>query len=78
MGCAKLSKDSYTHVNQLTLQRKTSQSYELTDAARQVGGDEQRSAGGFRMGIGIQVEGLTKSFGSQRIWEDVTLDIPPG
>src|ERR1700683_5717761 len=30
------------------------------------------------MGIGIQVEGLTKSFGSQRIWEDVTLDIPEG
>lgn len=30
------------------------------------------------MGIGIQVEGLTKSFGSQRIWEDVTFDIPPG
>ncbi|BBY80049.1 putative ribonucleotide transport ATP-binding protein mkl [Mycolicibacterium pulveris] len=30
------------------------------------------------MGIGIQVEGLTKSFGPQRIWEDVTLDIPPG
>ncbi len=30
------------------------------------------------MGIGIQVEGLTKSFGSQRIWEDVTLDVPPG
>ncbi len=29
------------------------------------------------MGIAIQVEGLTKSFGSQRIWEDVTLDIPP-
>ena len=28
------------------------------------------------MGIGIEVEGLTKSFGSQRIWEDVTLDIP--
>ncbi|MDT5161549.1 MAG: hypothetical protein QOC90_1859, partial [Mycobacterium sp.] len=24
------------------------------------------------MGIGIQVEGLTKSFGPQRIWEDVT------
>jgi hypothetical protein len=22
------------------------------------------------MGTGIQVEGLTKSFGSQRIWED--------
>ena len=30
------------------------------------------------MGIGIQVEGLTKSFGSQRIWEDVTLDVPAG
>ena len=33
---------------------------------------------GFRVGIGIQVEGLTKSFGSQRIWEDVTMDIPAG
>jgi phospholipid/cholesterol/gamma-HCH transport system ATP-binding protein len=30
------------------------------------------------VGIAIQVEGLTKSFGSQRIWEDVTLDIPAG
>src|ERR1700744_608484 len=30
------------------------------------------------MGIGIQVERLTKSFGSQRIWEDVTLEIPAG
>src|ERR1700721_4279381 len=30
------------------------------------------------MGIGIQVEGLTKSFGSQRIWEDVTMGIPEG
>src|SRR5271166_3157979 len=30
------------------------------------------------MGIGIQVEGLSKSFGSQRIWEDVTMDIPEG
>ena len=30
------------------------------------------------MGIGIQVEGLTKSFGSQRIWEDVTFDVPAG
>jgi len=27
------------------------------------------------MGTGISVEGLTKSFGSQRIWEDVTMDI---
>jgi hypothetical protein len=38
MGRAKLSPDSYTHVNQFTLQRKTSRSYELTDAAGQVGG----------------------------------------
>ncbi len=30
------------------------------------------------MGIGIQVEGLTKSFGSQVIWEDVSLDLPAG
>jgi ABC-type transporter Mla maintaining outer membrane lipid asymmetry ATPase subunit MlaF len=29
-------------------------------------------------GIGIQVEGLTKSFGPQRIWEDVTFEIPAG
>jgi phospholipid/cholesterol/gamma-HCH transport system ATP-binding protein len=33
---------------------------------------------GFRMGIGIQVEGRTKSFGSQRIREDVALEIPEG
>ncbi len=30
------------------------------------------------MGIGIEVEGLTKSFGSQVIWENVTFDIPEG
>jgi phospholipid/cholesterol/gamma-HCH transport system ATP-binding protein len=30
------------------------------------------------VGIAIKVEGLTKSFGSQRIWEDVTMDIPAG
>jgi phospholipid/cholesterol/gamma-HCH transport system ATP-binding protein len=30
------------------------------------------------VGIGIQVEGLTKSFGSQVIFEDVTLEIPAG
>src|SRR6476646_2452982 len=35
-------------------------------------------ARGIRVGIGIQVEGLTKSFGSQRIWEDVTFDVPAG
>ena len=30
------------------------------------------------MGKAIRVEGLTKSFGSQRIWEDVTMEIPAG
>jgi phospholipid/cholesterol/gamma-HCH transport system ATP-binding protein len=35
-------------------------------------------AEGSRVGIGIQVEGLTKSFGPQRIWEDVTMEIPAG
>jgi phospholipid/cholesterol/gamma-HCH transport system ATP-binding protein len=30
------------------------------------------------MGIGIDVEGLTKSFGSTAVWEDVSLSIPPG
>jgi len=30
------------------------------------------------VGIGIQVEGLTKSFGAQRIWEDVTMEVPAG
>ena len=28
------------------------------------------------MGVAIEVNGLTKSFGSARIWEDVTLEIP--
>ncbi|MET8430456.1 ABC transporter ATP-binding protein [Nocardia sp. NPDC004860] len=30
------------------------------------------------MGIEIRTEGATKSFGSQRIWQDVTLTLPPG
>ena len=30
------------------------------------------------MGIGIQVEGLTKSFGRQVIWQDVSLTLPAG
>jgi phospholipid/cholesterol/gamma-HCH transport system ATP-binding protein len=30
------------------------------------------------VGIAIEVEGLTKSFGAQRIWEDVTLTLPMG
>ncbi len=30
------------------------------------------------MGVAIEVQGLTKSFGSQQIWNDVTLTLPPG
>jgi phospholipid/cholesterol/gamma-HCH transport system ATP-binding protein len=30
------------------------------------------------MGIGIEVEGLTKSFGSTTVWEDVSLTVPAG
>jgi len=30
------------------------------------------------MGVEVSVAGLTKSFGSQRIWQDVTLTLPSG
>jgi phospholipid/cholesterol/gamma-HCH transport system ATP-binding protein len=30
------------------------------------------------VGVAVQVEDLTKSFGSQNIWSDVTLTLPPG
>jgi phospholipid/cholesterol/gamma-HCH transport system ATP-binding protein len=30
------------------------------------------------MGIEVVVEGLTKSFGTQTVWRDVTLTLPPG
>ncbi|WP_405580805.1 ABC transporter ATP-binding protein [Streptomyces sp. NBC_01190] len=30
------------------------------------------------MGIEVVVEGLTKSFGAQTVWQDVTLTLPPG
>ncbi|MGZ6771808.1 MAG: ABC transporter ATP-binding protein [Mycobacteriaceae bacterium] len=30
------------------------------------------------MGVEVSVEGLTKSFGSQKIWQDVTLTLPAG
>ena len=30
------------------------------------------------MGGTVEVEGLSKSFGSQNIWSDVTLTLPPG
>src|SRR6187549_3496944 len=30
------------------------------------------------VGVAVEVEGMTKSFGSQNIWSDVTLTLPPG
>jgi phospholipid/cholesterol/gamma-HCH transport system ATP-binding protein len=30
------------------------------------------------VGVAVEVEGLTKSFGGQNIWSDVTLTLPPG
>src|SRR5580693_3084237 len=43
---------------------------------RQVAGT--RVDGRNPMGVAIEVNGLTKSFGASRIWEDVTLEIPAG
>ena len=33
---------------------------------------------GARVGVEVAVQGLTKSFGRQNIWSDVTLTLPPG
>ena len=30
------------------------------------------------MGVEVSVEGLTKSFGVQKIWQDVSLTLPSG
>ena len=30
------------------------------------------------MGVEVAVEGLSKAFGRQQIWQDVTLTLPPG
>src|SRR5919206_5322002 len=30
------------------------------------------------VGVAVEVQGLTKSFGGQNIWSDVTLTLPPG
>src|SRR5689334_20612255 len=32
----------------------------------------------FDVGVAVEVTGLTKTFGSQNIWSDVTLTLPPG
>src|SRR3954471_5159514 len=38
------------------------------------GGAEGRAV----VGVAVEVEHLSKSFGSQNIWSDVTLTLPPG
>jgi len=30
------------------------------------------------VGVAVEIEGLTKSFGKQTVWSDVTFDLPPG
>src|SRR5215213_3249633 len=38
----------------------------------------RRSSGRSYVGVAVEVQGLTKSFGGQNIWSDVTLTLPPG
>ncbi len=47
-------------------------------AGRFLGAGEVRRWGGYDVGIGISVRALGKSFGAARVWENVSLDIPPG
>ena len=30
------------------------------------------------MGVEVRVDGLTKSFGGQPVWSDISLTLPPG
>src|SRR3954466_1259796 len=41
-------------------------------------GGQRSRFGEVDVGVAVHVEGLTKSFGSQNIWSDVTLTPPPG
>ena len=49
-----------------------------TDSAGRGAGDAAGAEGRAVVGVAVEVEGLTKSFGSQNIWSDVTLTLPPG
>ena len=55
------------------------QSWSFTDHVARVTstGLAEIFSGGL-MGAEVVVEGLTKSFGRQNIWRDVTLTLPPG
>src|ERR1700710_1531051 len=50
----------------------------LAVAAGRETGKEAGAEEWAHVGVGVEVEGLTKSFGSQNIWSDVTLSLPPG
>src|SRR5579875_3835334 len=41
-------------------------------------GQSQRASRRLFVGVEVAVKDLTKSFGKQRIWGDVTLTLPPG
>src|SRR6476646_2327067 len=50
----------------------------LVDATGRGTGNAAGAEGQVLVGVAVEVEGLTKSFGSQNIWSDVTLTLPPG
>src|SRR5687767_8440614 len=50
----------------------------LVNATGRGAGDAAGTEGQALVGVAVEVEGLTKSFGSQNIWSDVTLTLPPG
>src|SRR5688500_17716420 len=50
----------------------------LVNATGRGAGNAAGTEGQALVGVAVEVEGLTKSFGSQNIWSDVTLTLPPG
>src|SRR5688500_18281158 len=50
----------------------------LVNATGRGAGDAAGTEGQALVGGAVEVEGLTKSFGSQNIWSDVTLTLPAG
>jgi phospholipid/cholesterol/gamma-HCH transport system ATP-binding protein len=50
----------------------------LVNATGRGTGNAAGAEGQALVGVAVEVEGLTKSFGSQNIWSDVTLTLPPG
>ena len=50
----------------------------LVNATGRGAGNAAGAEGQALVGVAVEVEGLSKSFGSQNIWSDVTLTLPPG